>query len=94
MKCLKQKSVYYPDIRQFYTALKAVGYNRDFFQNMTSENSWEALGVTNAFNYVDIGRLEGSNLKATTKFFNSSVQLQNNVSLCTQICEHINKVLL
>ena len=54
LKCLKQKSAYYRDKRQFYTALTGVGYNRDFFQNMASENSREALGVRNAFTYVDI----------------------------------------
>ena len=56
------------DIRQFYTALTPVGYNRDFFQNMASQNSQEALGVRNGFNYVDIGRLEGSNPKAAMEF--------------------------
>ena len=36
---------------------------------MVSENSQEALGVRNAFSYVDnIGRLEGSNPKANMKF--------------------------
>ena len=36
---------------------------------MVSENSREALGVGNAFSYVDnIGRLEGSNPKANMKF--------------------------
>ena len=35
---------------------------------MASENSREALGVSNAFCYVDIGRLEGSNSKAIMKF--------------------------
>ena len=36
---------------------------------MVSENSREALGVRNMFSYVDnIGRLEGSNPKANTKF--------------------------
>ena len=36
---------------------------------MVSENSQEALGVRNAFSYVDnIGRLEGSNLKPIIKF--------------------------
>ena len=36
---------------------------------MVSENSREALGVGNAFSYVyNIGRLEGSNPKANTKF--------------------------
>ena len=39
-----------------------VAYNRDFFGNMASENSWEVLDVRNAFNYI--GRLEGSNPKA------------------------------
>ena len=32
-----------------------VAYKKDFFQNMASENSREALGVRNAFSYVDIG---------------------------------------
>ena len=37
---------------------------------MVSENSREALGVRNAFSYVDnIGRLESSNPKANMKFF-------------------------
>ena len=53
---------------KFYTALKAVGYNRDFLQNMANENSRESSGVRNAFGYVDIGRLEGSNPKPTMKF--------------------------
>ena len=36
---------------------------------MVSENSREALGVRNAFSYIDnIGRLEGSNPKANIKF--------------------------
>ena len=36
---------------------------------MLSENSREALGVRNAFSYVDnIGKLEGLNPKANTKF--------------------------
>ena len=36
---------------------------------MVCENSREALGVRNAFSYVDnIGRLEGSNPKAKMKF--------------------------
>ena len=36
---------------------------------MVSENSREALGVRNAFSYVDdIGRLEGSSPKADMKF--------------------------
>ena len=34
---------------------------------MASENSWEALGVRNAFSY-DTDRLEGSNPKAIMKF--------------------------
>ena len=45
-----------------------VAYKRDFFQNMTSENSREALGARNAFSYVEAGRLEGSNPKAIMKF--------------------------
>ena len=36
-----------------------VAFKRDFFQNMVSENSREALGVRNAFSYVDIGRVRG-----------------------------------
>ena len=32
------------------------------------ENSREAIGVRNAFSYVDIGRLEGSNPKANMTF--------------------------
>ena len=39
-------------------------YKRNFFRNVASENSREALGVRNAFSYVDIGRLKGSNQKA------------------------------
>ena len=36
---------------------------------MLSDNSREALGVRNAFSYVDnIGRLEGSNPKANMQF--------------------------
>ena len=36
---------------------------------MVSENSRETLGIRNAFSYIDnIGRLEGSNPKANTKF--------------------------
>ena len=49
-----------------------VAFKRDFLRNMASENSREALGVTNASSYVDIGSLEGSNPKAILKF-NSSV---------------------
>ena len=45
-----------------------VAYKQDFLQNMESENSREALGVRNAFNYVNISRLEGSNPKASMKF--------------------------
>ena len=36
-----------------------VAYKRDFFPNIASENSREALGVRNAFSYVDIGRIRG-----------------------------------
>ena len=35
---------------------------------MDSENSPEALGIRDAFSYVDIGRLRGSNPKAIMKF--------------------------
>ena len=45
-----------------------LGYKCDFFQNMASENSRKALGVRNAFSYVDIDKLEGSNPKAIMKF--------------------------
>ena len=51
-----------------------MAYKRDFFANMTSENSREALDIRNAFSYVDIGRvIEGSKPKAILKF-NSSVR--------------------
>ena len=44
-----------------------VAYKHDFFRNMASENSREALGVRNALSYVDIGRvIEGSNLKSNS----------------------------
>ena len=46
-----------------------VAYKQDFFRNMASKNSREALGVKNTFTYVDICRLEGSNLKAIREFF-------------------------
>ena len=36
-----------------------VAYKRDFFRSMVSENNREALGVRNAFRYVDIGRVKG-----------------------------------
>ena len=36
-----------------------VAYKRDFFWNMASENSGEALGVRNAFSYVDISKVRG-----------------------------------
>ena len=35
---------------------------------MASENSRKALGVKNAFSYLDIGRLEGSNPEAVVEF--------------------------
>ena len=41
-----------------------VAYKRDFFQNMTSKNSREALGVRNAFSYVDISRVRGFDPKS------------------------------
>ena len=44
-----------------------VVYKRDFFQNIASENSQDALGVKNAFSYVDMGKLEGSNPKANCR---------------------------
>ena len=40
-----------------------VAYKLDFFRNMASKNSREALEVRNAF-MVDTGKLEGSNPKA------------------------------
>ena len=36
-----------------------VVYERDFFQNMVSQNSRDALGVRNAFSYVDISKVRG-----------------------------------
>ena len=41
-----------------------IAYKRDFFRYMPSENRRKLLGVRNAFSHVDLGRLEGSNLKA------------------------------
>ena len=38
---------------------RLVAYKRDFFRNMASKNSREALGVSNAFSYVDMGRVRG-----------------------------------
>ena len=35
---------------------------------MSRENSREALGVKNAFSYVNVSRLEGSNPKAIMEF--------------------------
>ena len=35
---------------------------------MASENNREALGVRNAFSYVDIGKLESSNPKVIIEF--------------------------
>ena len=34
-----------------------VAYKQDYFRNMASENSREALGVRDAFSYVDIGKV-------------------------------------
>ena len=45
-----------------------VAYKRYFFRNVASENGREALGVRNAFIYVDIGRVKSSNPKAIPKF--------------------------
>ena len=45
-----------------------IAYKRDFFLNMASENRREALGIRNAFSYVNIGTLEDSNPKAIMKF--------------------------
>ena len=45
-----------------------VAYKWDIFRIMASAISREPLGVRNAFSYVNINRLEGSNPKAIMKF--------------------------
>ena len=45
-----------------------VGFVYSICPNTEKENSQEALGIRNAFSYVDIGRIEGSNPKAIMKF--------------------------
>ena len=42
-------------------------YKRDIFQIIASENSREALGARNAFNYVDIGRVRGFEPKSDSE---------------------------
>ena len=46
-------------------------YNRNFFRDMASKNSREALGVRNAFSYV-----RGFESKSDYETLNSSVRLQ------------------
>ena len=60
-----------------------VAYKRDFFRNMASENSREALGVRNAFSEVDIGRIRG--FKPKKWFWNliPACAIINRVSLRT-----------
>ena len=58
-----------------------VAYKRDFFLNMASENSREALGFRNAFSYVDIGRVRG--FESKRRFWN-----------LIQVCAIINSVSL
>ena len=49
--------------------LDNVFYKRDLLCNIVSENSREALGIRNAFSYLDnIDRLESSNPKANMEF--------------------------
>ena len=44
-----------------------MAYKRDFFRNVASENSPEALGVRNAFGYVDTDRVRGFKTKSDSK---------------------------
>ena len=55
---------------------------------MASENSREALGVKNAFSYVDIGRVRGFEIKSDSEMFIQACAIINSVSLRTQIGEH------
>ena len=55
---------------------------------MASENSRETLGVRNAFSYVDIGSLEGSNPKAILNFNSSMCDYKYCIIMRTKICEH------
>ena len=48
---------------------------RDFFRNMASENSREALGVRNTFSYVDIGRVRGFEPKKHSEIYFKCVRL-------------------
>ena len=50
-----------------------VAYKRDFFRNMASEISPEALGVRNAFSYVDMGKVRGFEPQKAILKFNTSV---------------------
>ena len=52
-----------------------VAYERDFFQNMASENSREALGIRNAFSYVDVGRAREFEPKSDSEIYFKRVRL-------------------
>ena len=58
-----------------------VAYKRDFFRNVASENSREALSVRNAFSYVDIVKARGFEPKK--RFWNliQACAIINSVSL-------------
>ena len=60
-----------------------VAYKRDFFRNMASENGRKALGVRNAFSYVDLDRVRGFGPKK--RFWNliQACVIINSVSLRT-----------
>ena len=60
-----------------------VDYKRDFFRYMASENSREALGVKNAFSYVDIGRVRGFETKSDTEILIQACAIMNSLSLRT-----------
>ena len=44
-----------------------MAYKRHLFRNMASENSLEAIGVRNAFSYVDIGWVRGFEPKSDSE---------------------------
>ena len=69
-----------------------VAYKRDFFRKMTSENNREALGIRNAFIYVDIGSVRGFETKSDILKFNSSVCDYKIVYHCVLKYVNINKV--
>ena len=58
-------------------------YKRHLFRNMASENSREALGVSNAFSYVDIGRVRGFEPKSDSENYFQTYAIINSVVLCT-----------